>query len=838
VRGANGRGGLPALEAAGSAVRGGLTRLGTRLEAEGLAVSAWSGQLIRPLVGYAGAVAADVRRGPDAASLWYALGAVQLAHEASLLHDDVIDGAGERRGEATVVASRGVAAALVEGDHLLTTAYRLAARTGNVDWVALFAEAVERTVAGEKMQGRLAGRVLDRRGYEALVSSKSGELLGAALAAAPLLAGDVDWPRYRDLGRRLGVVYQMLDDLLDYCPHVTTGKPPLRDHARGLWTWPLEYVTLSPDLDATAMAAAFRVPDLEGRTVLERCLERYREAAASLLDEAAVLLPGDAILPALVGGWIAAAESAARRTVPAVELPPVAGWEGLMEEHARSFRFAAHLFPSERRAQVSAVYAWCRYTDNLVDGVLLPAPELEARLDTWLDLSRRAYAGERTGNVLADRVMADMRDGGVPFAYAAELIEGMRMDVRGVTYGTMADLRVYTYRVASVVGLWLTELFGIRDPWMLERAAALGHAMQLTNILRDVGEDLEAGRLYLPADQLAAHGLTREDLERMARSGEPDARYRRLVEGLLRHAESEYDHAEAAIRRLPPFFGRPVAVAAEVYRGIHEGIRTNGYDNLTRRASTSLFSKLRLGFGALRGLGRARASRTAGLGRAALALAVALAAALGVAAGSAGWLEAQSPPAVDPAGATTVAPGASLSGSPAMATASRRDGLARVRHLWVRAVDDPGAVTLGLGRTEGAVAEAGGAADPGGGRLLRAYHGAFLALRAKHGGGPRQRLRDLRQGFDLMDQAVDEEPDSPELRYIRLMSGFYLPGIFGRGAGVRADFAALARLLPEAGDVFPTILFPEVVAFVLQHGDLAPPDRARLEGLLHGAEGP
>src|SRR5690606_1544019 len=124
-----------------------------------------------------------------------------------------------------------------------------------------------------------------------------------------------------------------------------------------------------------------------------------------------------------------------------------------------------------------------------------------------------------------------------PLRYASELIEGMRMDVRGVRYATLGELSAYTYRVASVVGLWITTLFGIRDPWMLERAATLGHAMQLTNILRDVGEDLDAGRVYLPESWLRAHGLAVADLRHMRASGTIDPRYARLVEALLRVAE-------------------------------------------------------------------------------------------------------------------------------------------------------------------------------------------------------------------------------------------------------------------------------------------------------------
>jgi 15-cis-phytoene synthase len=806
----------------------------------------WSGKLIRPLLGYA---AAGGRSGAaDAPSgLWQALGSVQVAHEASLLHDDVIDGAAERRGERTVAAARGVAAAIVEGDHLLTAAYRLAAATGNVDWTDLFARAVERTVAGEKSQARSAGRVLEWAEYEAIVLGKSGELLGAALAAGPILRGDWSAHQYYELGRRVGLVYQMLDDLLDYCPQVGTGKPSLSDYARGLWTWPLQYVDIPAGLEHDEVAARLRQPDAAGITPIQRCVDRFRTEALAVVSQADELLPGDPILPALLGQWLELADSALPPvSAPVVALPPVDGWRDAMAERARSFQFASRLFPAEHRDGIALVYAWCRYTDDLVDGVDLPRPELEARLDAWLNLCHRAYDGEVTGNELADRAMTAMRDASVPFGYAAELIEGMRMDVRGTGYGTLAELRSYTFRVASVVGLWLTESFGIRDPWMLDRAAALGHAMQLTNILRDVGEDLRAGRVYIPSTWLAAYGLTRADLEAMADTGEISEEYRRLMEALLDVADSEYDHAAAAIDRLPDFFRRPVAVAAAVYRGIHDRLRQNGYDNLTRRAHTTLPDKIRLGASALwrsqrepRRYWRRLAASLALPGLVALAL----------------WASpacGQDAPVTGPSPAAEVPAAGTGTGAAAGAAVVRPDTapvvaeatvpwrvVEEVGELWVRAVEESSAVAAGLDAVARArldvTPEAAAAGSANGAeveRLLTAFEGSFLALRARHGGWPRERLRWLRQGFDRMDAAVAAGPGMAEVRYIRLMSGFYLPGFLGRGDGVRSDLDALASLLPASRDRFPASLYPEVVRFVLEHAELDHDARRDLESAL------
>jgi hypothetical protein len=198
-----------------------------------------AGQLLRPVVAFALAGGGEGEEVPAGEAFWSAALAVQMAHEASLLHDDIIDGASTRRGEPTLAAAGGVARALVQGDHLLTAAYRLAAGTGSLAFATRFAHAVERTVAGEMAQGRAMGERLGMARYCEIATAKSGELLGCALATAPTLAGRAEAAEAYELGRRLGLVYQMLDDLLDYCPAAETGKPPLADYAQRRWTWVL-----------------------------------------------------------------------------------------------------------------------------------------------------------------------------------------------------------------------------------------------------------------------------------------------------------------------------------------------------------------------------------------------------------------------------------------------------------------------------------------------------------------------------------------------------------------------------------------------------------------------
>lgn len=264
--------------------------------------------------------------------------------------------------------------------------------------------------------------------------------------------------------------------------------------------------------------------------------------------------------------------------------------------NGRSFHFASRLLPDSERARVANAYAYCRATDDLVDEARgVTDRMLHERLDVWLAASRRAYAGVPSGNPLIDRPMRDMRDADVPFRYVEELTAGMRMDIGRVRYRDMGELRVYTHRVAGVVGLWMANLFGVREPWLLERAAALGHAMQLTNIVRDVGADWDIGRVYLPSSLLRSYGVTEDEIAAMRAGRRISPAYRACIEAVMTHADASYQRAFEAMPALPPAFRRTVAVAAEVYRGIHVCVRAAGYDTITARASTTFGEKILFG---------------------------------------------------------------------------------------------------------------------------------------------------------------------------------------------------------------------------------------------------
>jgi phytoene synthase len=278
-----------------------------------------------------------------------------------------------------------------------------------------------------------------------------------------------------------------------------------------------------------------------------------------------------------------------------------------LARHSRSFRFASSMMARSDRARVARVYAWCRYTDNLVDDDVVPGLA-SRRLESWLDRSQHAYEGRDCGIELVNHVMGEMAEREIPFTYARDLVRAMRSDLDFSPFADLDALRVYTYRAAGVVGRWLTELHGVREPWMLDRATALGCAMQLTNILRDVGEDLARGRMYLPVSELRRRGLSIGDIEAL-RGGarDVDDAYRAVIEDLMAVAQDDYDLASEALPLLPRSFRRAAAVASAVYQGIHGAIRRNDYDNFRLRAYTTGSRKAALALTALLSLGRTRA---------------------------------------------------------------------------------------------------------------------------------------------------------------------------------------------------------------------------------------
>jgi 15-cis-phytoene synthase len=228
-----------------------------------------------------------------------------------------------------------------------------------------------------------------------------------------------------------------------------------------------------------------------------------------------------------------------------------------------------------------SVYAACRLGDDAVDEASGPR-EARTRLDAWWEGIERAYDGAPRNDAAVEVALAwAVRRFPIPRAAFAELREGFETDLRGARFERHEDLLTYAYRVAGVVGLLIAPIAGYRGgDATLKRAVALGQAMQLTNVLRDVGEDLRRGRCYLPNEALERHGVALDDL----RDGRVNPAYVALLDELAADARRLYREGWRGIASLRGGAAPAVAVAAWNYEAILHKIVRNGHDNLRQRA--------------------------------------------------------------------------------------------------------------------------------------------------------------------------------------------------------------------------------------------------------------
>ena len=215
---------------------------------------------------------------------------------------------------------------------------------------------------------------------------------------------------------------------------------------------------------------------------------------------------------------------------------------------------------------MNVFYTFCRLVDDVADEDVLPPEEKRALLNAWRAAlatdSGPAGKEDHAAPLLVDELLRLMTKYPIPVEHLLEIIAGVEMDVEGRQYQTFEQLRTYCHRVASVVGLVSIEIFGYRDPSCRRYALDLGLALQLTNIIRDVGVDLDnGGRIYLPTEDLERFGYTPADL----RARTNDARFRALMKFQVARAEGFYRSARQHLARCD----RRSMVAAEIMREIY-----------------------------------------------------------------------------------------------------------------------------------------------------------------------------------------------------------------------------------------------------------------------------
>lgn len=279
---------------------------------------------------------------------------------------------------------------------------------------------------------------------------------------------------------------------------------------------------------------------------------------------------------------------------------------GITRSAAKNFYYAFLVLPRRKREALCAVYAFMRQCDDIADDPRLSLEERRQKLDSWLDALHRAQQGHPTDDAVLLALTDAQRRYQIPAGLLDELAQGTGMDVHenvgeavagpsstpglAIQYKTFEDLRLYCYRVASVVGLVCIHVFGYRDPAAEPLAERCGLAFQLTNILRDVKEDAALGRVYLPEEDLAKFGLSAAEL-----LSTPDpARFRPLLAFEADRAREFYQAGEELIPYVSEDSQPALWVLVRIYRRLLEKIAERQYNVFSGKVSLTVSEKLRI----------------------------------------------------------------------------------------------------------------------------------------------------------------------------------------------------------------------------------------------------
>ena len=255
-------------------------------------------------------------------------------------------------------------------------------------------------------------------------------------------------------------------------------------------------------------------------------------------------------------------------------------------EHAKNFYYAFRTLPARRRRAIYAAYAFCRHCDDIADQDL-PLDEkrrLFARTRQLLVQSRDGQTGDPVFTALEDACRAFE----IPARYFEEVVEGVEMDLTWSRFDSFDELRIYCYKVASAVGLICIEVFGYDDPAATDYAIDLGIAMQLTNIMRDVKEDAQRGRIYIPLDEMQQFGYSEGELM----DGVVNDAFRELMSFQVSRARRYFASGSRLIPLLLPESRACPAVLHQVYSSILDRIEASGFNVFERRIGLSKPKKL------------------------------------------------------------------------------------------------------------------------------------------------------------------------------------------------------------------------------------------------------
>lgn len=267
----------------------------------------------------------------------------------------------------------------------------------------------------------------------------------------------------------------------------------------------------------------------------------------------------------------------------------------ITKEHAKTFYMSTRFLPNHKQRGIFAIYGLCRYLDDLVDEAedLMHNQKITIRqIDEKLELFKGnlidVYNGKRAKDPILTAFSDTLRQYNISIELPILLMEGVSIDLKKSRFKNFEEVYDYSYKVASVVGLMTSEVFGYTDPVALDYAVDLGIAMQLTNILRDVGEDLERGRIYLPQDELNEFGISETDLF----NKELSPKFIKLMKFQIERAREYYRRADIGISMLSSDSRLPVYLARHNYCRILSKIEENDYNVFDSRAYLNSAEKL------------------------------------------------------------------------------------------------------------------------------------------------------------------------------------------------------------------------------------------------------
>ena len=264
----------------------------------------------------------------------------------------------------------------------------------------------------------------------------------------------------------------------------------------------------------------------------------------------------------------------------------------LNSQHGKTYYLATLLLPPAKRPFVHALYGFARYADEIVDDLAstLTDEEKATALKGWGSQAIKDIKSGESSDPVGRALVDTARRFSIPIEYFEAFLNSMEMDLTVNEYATYADLMEYVYGSAAVIGLQMVPVLGALSPEAYESAKTLGIAFQLANFIRDIGEDLERGRIYIPIEDLIHFGVSREDLHQKILT----PKIIELIKFQIARVRELQKSAEPGIQMLEPSSRPCIEAASELYCGIVDEVEAIGYDVFNFRAKTSTWRRIKV----------------------------------------------------------------------------------------------------------------------------------------------------------------------------------------------------------------------------------------------------